>query len=248
MDTVIKFELPTLYDALQNGYEFTGQIKVIKPAEVEYTYQEGSEEPTATITAPAIVRYACEGCGCFCSSQELVDTSPFDGIQNDWACGGCREKQVRQDTKLLQDQVAKPQRKDFASDQDFYAADENYYRQMHSIRQNCQRDFAKGLLESHSAPPELVALVGVIDKDEANRVLPPVAKAAAVVIPTANEVTVEMVDAGAGIQPGKKARIGSEEVEVTGANGDQVTITRANPQEHPQGEQILFNIELDEGV
>lgn len=252
MDTVIKFNVPTLYDALQNGYEFNGPTKLVCKAVVQEVYEEGNEEATFVELTPAKVLYACEGCGCFCHPSELVDTSPFDGIPNDWACGGCREKQIRFNTKAEVELIAPPREQDFMVDnvfdeEGFRAADEQYYKVITAKRHEVARNFKKGLMQSHGAPKELLDVVGVVDKDMGNRKLPPIAKAAAHVIPAANDVTVEMVDEGTGIQPGKKARIGEEEVEVTVVNGNQVSITRASPAEHPAGEHILFNIKGEEG-
>lgn len=245
MDTVIKFKLPTLYDALQNGFEFAGRTKLVKKAVTQEIFEEGSEEPTIVEVTPAKLLYACEGCGCFCRPAELVDTSPFDGIPNDWACGGCREKQIRINAKAEIDLIPKPEEESFNSRAEFEAADEAYYKQLHSKRHEVARNFKKGLMQAHGAPKELLDVVGVIDKDKANRKLPPVAKAAAQVIPAANDVTIEMIDAGNGIQPGKKAKLGDEEVEVTEVNGNQVSVTRAAPVDHPAGEHILFNLEED---
>jgi|GEM_PF-3843939 len=245
MDTVISFKLPTLYEALQNGFEFLGKTQVIRKAVVQEVFVEGEEEPTYAVTEPAKILYQCEGCGCFCLPAELVDTSPFDGIPNDWACGGCREKQIRIDTKAEIDLITKPEEKDFNTRQAFEDADEQYYRDLTTKRHECARNFKKGLMQAHGAPKELLDVVGVIDKDKANRKLPPVAKAAAQVIPAANDVTIEMVDAGNGIAVGKKAKLGDEEVEVVDVNGDQVSVTRAAPVDHPAGEHILFNLEED---
>ncbi|MCW8855912.1 MAG: hypothetical protein OQJ95_01005 [Kangiella sp.] len=248
MDTVIKFKVPTLYDALQNGFEFTGRIKLIKKAVTQKVYEQGNEEPITQIIEPAKLLYQCEGCGCFCRPAELVDTSPFDGIPNDWACGGCREKQIRINAKAEIDLIPKPEEQAFATRQEFLDADEQYYRDLTTKRHEVARNFKKGLMQAHGAPKELLDVVGVIDKDKTNRKLPPVAKAAAQVIPAANDVTIEMVDAGNGIQPGKKAKLGDEEVEVTGVNGNQVSVTRPNPVDHPAGEHILFNLEDEEGT
>lgn len=253
MDTVIKFKLPTLFNALQNGFEFTGRTKVIQKAVTQEIFEEGNEEPTTVEVTPAKLLYQCEGCGCFCRPAELVDTSPFDGIPNDWACGGCREKQIRINAKAEIALMVKPTEDDFTVDEvfdedGFRAADEAYYKQLHTKRHEVACNFKKGLMQAHGAPKELLDVVGVIDKDKANRKLPPVAKAAAQVIPAANDVTIEMVDAGNGIQSGKKAKLGDEEVEVTAVNGDQVSVTRANPVDHPAGEHILFNLDDEEGA
>lgn len=247
MDTVLKFELPTLLKALDEGYTFTGKTKIVRRAVIEQVYEEGSNEPTFQEVVPAKLLYECEGCGCFCHPSELVDTSPYDGIPNDWACGGCREKQIRINAKAEIKMIPAPEEKDFQSTEDFRQADEQYYLAINEKRQEVARNFKKQLMEAHGAPKELLDVIGIIDKDKGNRKLPPIAKAAAHVIPAANDVTVEMVDEGTGIQPGKKARIGEEEVEVTVVNGNQVSITRASPAEHPAGEHILFNIEPEEG-
>jgi len=84
----IEWSIPTLEDHLANGGETTLYTKVIDKAVIVHNSE--SEEPI--IISPAVLQYACDGCGVFCWPFELVDASPWDGVPNDWACGGCREK------------------------------------------------------------------------------------------------------------------------------------------------------------
>lgn len=137
METGTQWEIPTLEHFLNNGGSVNLRVKVIEKA---ITEPDPNNPEGEIVISPAVVQYACDGCGVFCWPFELVDASPWDGVPNDWACGGCRDKMKY--TLQNIDNGTAPQ---------------------------SPIDVHKKMLETHGAPPEVVEKSGETQLGKPNK-------------------------------------------------------------------------------